>query len=168
MDYSLFASELLAAAVEAGFTAGLLGGTLAVFVWLALGQLHSAWAERAQSRARVNAARSRAAGGMGVPPMSDLSRPAFPYQGAGGELGRVSSASLGPSQLHAAGGRVGEQGEDPRPLPVDQAEPFSCLKDKRAEGASVLRCAHVVAGGSVKTPSVLEELPVTTSGPSFI
>ena len=168
MDLTPLLAEVLAAAVDAGFVAGLLGGMVAVFVWLALGALHDVWAERAQSRARVNVARSRAAGGMGVPPMSDLSRPAFPYQGAGGELGRVSSASLGPSQLHAAGGRVVEHSEDPRPLQVDQAEPFSCLKDKRAEGASVLRCAHVVAGGSVKTPSVLEELPVTTSGPSFI
>lgn len=118
-----------------------------------------------QRRARVNAARARAARGMGQGPMLDLSRPAYPAQGAQSELGRVSQVEAGESQAHAVGGRVVKHREDPRPVPVDQASPYSCLKDKRADGAPALRCAHGAGGDSVETPSVLEELAPALPGP---
>lgn len=121
-----------------------------------------------QRRARINAARARAASavrGMGQGPMLDLSRPAYPAQGARGELGRVSQVEAGGAQAHTVWGRVVKHGEDPRPQPVDQASPGSCLKDKRADGAPALRCAHGAGGDSVETPSVLEELAPALPGP---
>lgn len=120
-----------------------------------------------QRRARVNAARARAARGMGQGPMLDLSRPAYPAQGAQGELGRVSQVGARESQGHAVGGRVVKHSEDPRPVPVDQASTFSCLKDKRANGAPALRCAHGGGADSGETLSVLEELALPPSGPSL-
>lgn len=142
--------------------AGAIGGLLWSFGASCIGALID-WAfDAAQRRARINAARARGASsdvrGMGLGPMSDSSRPAYPHQGAGGELGRVSQASCSVSQSHGAEGRVVKRSDDPRPLNLDQASPGSCLKDNRAEGAPALRCAHGDGGYSVETPSVLEEL----------
>ncbi len=123
-------------------------------------------AQRALRNARVNAARARAAsGGMGHRPMLGLSRPAFPYQGAGGELGRVSQAEPQQSQAHGLGGRVVKRSEDPRPQTQDQASPDSCLKDKRAEGVPALRRAHGGSGDSGEVLGTSEELTLAPPGP---
>ncbi len=118
-----------------------------------------------QRRARIKAARARAARGMGQGPMVDLSRPAYPHQGAGGELGRESVVSLGLPLNPVQPGRVVEHSVDPRPGASEQASSFSCLKDKRAGGAPAPRCAHGVGADSGETLSVLEELALTPSGP---
>lgn len=142
--------------------AGAIGGLLWSFGASGIGALID-WAfDAAQRRARINAARARGASsdvrGMGLGPMSDSSRPAYPHQGAGGELGRVSKFGERFTQAQGDGGRVVKRSDDPRPLSLDQANPSSCLQDKRAEGAPALRCAHGDGGYSVETPSVLEEL----------
>lgn len=113
---------------------------------------------RAESKARIAAAKARADRGMGLRPMLDSSHPAFPDQRAGGELGCVSKFGAGLTQAQGDGGRAVGRSDDPRPLNLDQASPNSCLKDKRAEGAPALRCAPGGGGYSVETPSVLEEL----------
>lgn len=109
---------------------------------------------------------TRAARGMGQRPMLDLSHPTFPYEGAGGELGCVSKFGERFTQAQGDGGRVVKRSEDPRPLSLDQANPFPCLKERRAEGAPAPRCAHGDGGYSVETPSVLEEL--TPAPPYFL
>lgn len=149
------------------FVAGVLGAMVSSALWSAVGAAFEWLHRRAQARARINAARTRAARGMGQSPMLDLSRPAYPHQWAGGELGRVSQVEAGQSQAHAVGGRVVKHSVDPRPLSVDQASPDSCLKDKRASGAPALRCAHGGGADSGETPSVLEELALPPSGPSL-
>lgn len=147
------------------FVAGVLGAMVSSALWSAVGAAFEWLHRRAQARARINAARDRAARGMGQGPMLDLSRPAYPYQGAGSELGRVSQVEAVQSQAHAVDGRVVKHSGDPRPQPVDQASPDSCLKDKRADGAPALRCAHGAGADSVETPSVLEELAPALPGP---
>jgi hypothetical protein len=147
------------------FFAGVMGSMLVDICRYVLGGVLDWLAARADRRARIDAARARAARGMGQSPMLDLSRPAFPAQGAGGELGRVSQVEAGESQAHAVYGRAVKHSDDPRPVPVDQANPFPCLKDKRANGAPALRCAHGAGGDSVETPSVLEELAPALPGP---
>lgn len=149
------------------FFAGVMGSMLVDICRYVLGGVSDWLAARAARLARINAARARAraARGMGQGPMLDPSRPAYPYQGAGSELGRVSQVEAGQSQAHAVEGRVVKHGEDPRPQPVDQAGPDSCLKDKRADGAPALRCAHGAGGDSAETPSVLEELAPAPPGP---
>ena len=150
--------------------AGAIGGLLWSFGASGIGTLID-WAfDSAQRRARVNAARARGASpdvrGMGLGPMSDSSRPAYPHQGAGGELGRVSQASRSVSQSHGAGGRVVKRSDDPRPLTVEQASPDPCLKDRRAEGVPVLRCGHGGGDYSGEVPSTSEEL--TPAPPGFL
>ena len=149
--------------------AGAIGGLLWSFGASGIGALID-WAfDAAQRRARINAARARGASpdvrGMGLGPMSDSSRPAYPHQGAGGELGRVSQASRGVSQSHGAEGRVVKRSEDPRPLTVEQASPDPCLKDRRAEGVPVLRCGHGGGDYSGEVPSTSEELTLAPLGP---
>lgn len=79
-----------------------------------------------------------AVGGMGEPPMSSLSRPAYPTASGGESLGRVPSFMASPYLNPGPGGRVGKRSDEPRPPPLDQACPPSCLKDKRPAGASAL------------------------------
>lgn len=106
--------------------------------------------------------------GMGQGPMIGASRATYPTARGGATPARQSGFSPCPSHTPGASGRVVKRSEDPRPEAVPQACPDSCLKDKRAEGAPVLRCAHVAGGDSVKTPGVLEELPPVTPGPSLV
>lgn len=168
MDVPITREELVHFAQQMVFIA-LVAGFLGSMVWAVLASFFDSCADwlinRAERNARINAARARAARGMGQGPMLDLSRPAYPAQGAQGELGRVSQVEAGESQAHAVGGRVVKHGEDPRPVPVDQASPYSCLKDKRAHGAPALRCAHGAGDDSVETLGVLEELAPALPGP---
>lgn len=149
-----FAQQLVVAALCAGAIGGCAWTVCASFVGTLLDWLGD-WSER---KARITAAKARADRGMGQRPMLDLSHPTFPDQGAGGELGCVSKFGAGLTQAQGDGGRVVKRSEDPRPLNLDQANPNSCLKDKRAEGAPALRSAHGDGGYSVETPGVLEEL----------
>lgn len=157
-----FAQQVLLLA----FFAGAIGGMVGDVVWHGLGYVVDWLVNRAERKARIAAAKARAVRGMGQRPMLDLSHPTFPHQGAGGELGCVSRFGERLTQAHGDGGRVVKRSEDPRPLNLDQASPNSCLKDKRAEGAPGLRCAHGDGGYSVETPSVLEEL--APSPPRFL
>jgi hypothetical protein len=79
-----------------------------------------------------------AVGGMGVPPMSSLSRPTYPTASGGEPLGRVPSFVASPHLNPGPGGRVGKRSDEPRPPSLDQACPASCLKDKRPAGAPAL------------------------------
>lgn len=150
-----FAQQVLLLA----FFAGVVGGMVGDVVWHGLGYVVDWLVNRAARKARIAAARARAARGMGQRPMLDPSHPTFPNQGAGGELGCVSKFGAGLTQAQGDGGRAVGRSDDPRPLNLDQANPNSCLKHKRADGAPVLRSAHGDGGYSVETPSVLEELP---------
>ena len=149
-----FAQQVLLLA----FFAGVIGGMVSDVVWHGLGYVVDWLVNRAERKARVAAAKARAARGMGQRPMLDPSHPTFPDQGAGGELGCVSKFGERFTQAQGDGGRVVKRSDDPRPLNLDQANPFPCLKEKRAEGAPALRSAHGDGGYSVETPSVLEEL----------
>lgn len=163
-DFAKLVERLVLVAALSGVVGGL--------VWSVVAGLFSSWlhsaAESSRRLALVKAARARAASGvwgMGQGPMSGSSRPAYPHQGAGGELGRVIAASLCPTQAHGDGGRVVGRSNDPRSIAADQAGPLSCLKDKRAAGVPVSRCAHGGSGDSGEVHSTSEELTLPPSRP---
>ena len=101
---------------------------------------------------------ARAAWGMGLRPMLELSRPAYPMARGRESLGRVSLASRGPHVTPAPGGRVVKRSKDPRPLTYAKASPYSCLKDRRAGGAPALCFVSCAGSGSVEMLCILEEL----------
>ena len=108
---------------------------------------------------------ARAVWGMGLRPMLELSRPAYPMARGRESLGRVSLASRGPHVTPAPGGRVVKRSKDPRPLTYAKASPYSCLKDKRAGGAPVLCFVNCADSGSVEMPGISEELASATPRP---
>lgn len=108
---------------------------------------------------------ARAAWGMGLRPMLELPRPAYPMARGGESLGRVSLASRGSPVTPAPGGRVVKRSKDPRPLTYAKASPYSCLKDKRAGGAPVLCFVSCADSGSVEMPGISEELVSATPRP---
>lgn len=110
---------------------------------------------------------TRAAWGMGLRPMLDLSRPTYRMARGRASLGRVSLASRGSHVTPAPGGRVVGRSNGPRPPDYAQASPHSCLKDKRAGGAPTLATGNGAGGDSVETPSVLEELTPAAPAPFF-
>ena len=101
---------------------------------------------------------TRAAWGMGLRPMLDLSRPTYRMARGRASLGRVSLASRGSHVTPAPGGRVVGRSNGPRPPDYAQASPHSCLKDKRAGGAPALCFVSCAGSGSVEMLRILEEL----------
>ena len=110
----------------------------------------------------------RAAWGMGLRPMLELSRPAYPMARGRESLGRVSLASRGPHVTSVPVGRVVKRSKDPRPLTSAKACPLSCLKDKRAGGAPALCFVSCAGSGSVEMPCILEELAPATPCPQAL
>ena len=123
---------------------------------------------QAQALVMLAIGAARAAWGMGLRPMLELSRPAYPMARGRESLGRVSLASRGPHVTPAPGGRVVKRSKDPRPLTYAKASPYSCLKDKRAGGAPALCFVSCAGSGSVEMPCILEELAPATPCPQAL
>lgn len=96
--------------------------------------------------------------GMGRGPMFSGSRATCPVAWGGAPLARLPVVSLRPTVRQGAAGRVEGPGAQTRPVASDQACSDSRLRDKRAAGASALRCAHGEGGDSVEKQGFLEEL----------
>ena len=120
---------------------------------------------QAQALVMLAIGAARAAWGMGLRPMLELSRPAYPMARGRESLGRVSLASRGPYVTPAPGGRVVTRSKDPRPLTYAKASPYSCLKDKRAGGAPALCFVNCADSCSVGMPGISEELVSATPRP---
>lgn len=130
-------SSILDGFARVSLVCGFVGGLVFGACWSLFGAAVHWGAERARASARIKAARARAQalGGMGVPPMVDLSRATCPAQGSGGLLARLSSASLRSFTPPGASGRVIKHSEEPRPEALSQACPSSRLESRRAAGA---------------------------------
>lgn len=78
---------------------------------------------------------------------------------------RLRVVSLRPPVKQGAAGRVMEHGLQPRPGASVPALPDSRVKDKRAGGAPVLRCAHGGGGDSGEKQGFLGELSLQLPRP---
>ena len=105
--------------------------------------------------------------GMGRSPMFSGSRATYPAAWDRAPLARLPVVSLRPTVRQGATGRVRGPGAQTRPVASDQACSDSRLRDKRAGGAPVLRCAHGGGGDSGEKHSFLEELTPQLPRPGF-